>query len=291
MGDTGKIHVTLDADTAIFEELGQFAMDFAGRGRELYVVGGMAVTIWGLYLNCPRVGMTGDIDSVLTSAVLRADVEAFARDLNEVLSTREYQRPEDWKDSRTGRFSYTGRDGVKFELLCGTPGIGKKSGTPPAHRLWIDPDTGEAVYAARTPWLDFVDVWTDVAADCGPQTFHVKVPTLAGLTALKIGAVRDKQVRLVKVLASPKSDAQVQYERSRLALHAADVVLIREMIERAGVLPDLVALCNQHTRVRDAGTEAADWFDDHPEERERVAAEQRNLPTGSNDAVQNALRI
>jgi len=125
---------------------------------------------------------------------------------------------------------------------------------------------------------------------CRERHFQVQIPPLAGLAVLKIGAIRDKQDRLDKIGGRPRRAGQLPHETARLALHAADLVLVRSMLDATRTLPALTDLRRRHPEVRQAALDASAWSDEHDDYRASVSRLQPVL-AGSPDPLAAALWI
>lgn len=291
MASTTSITVDLDDRFPLFKALAAFASGFQGEEETLHVIGGMAITLWGIETGIRRQGITEDIDTVITATVMDGNMAQYTRKIEKVTRKLGYARPDDWKQSRVARFQYKKKDGGKLELLCGTPTVGRPSKRLPAHCLFEDKEKDIRLYAAKTDWIDCVSDWVEVIGACGETSFSLRIPNLPALFALKIGAIRGKQERIDELgEKSPSKPRVVEYELKRLAVHIGDAVLLRNIIDARGLIPALTELCKSYAPTRPAAIRAQDWFDDHPSELVAIREGNPNL-TGSPDPVRYTLNI
>ena len=262
------MEVTLDPRVPLFAHLARLAESVERRGRDLRLVGGAAMLLWGRHLSRAR-DMTEDLDVALLSHEFPDDAAAkrVARDVLEDLRELGFSRAADWQASRKGRFSYLHRaDPVAVDLLCGTVPVGRRSRREPAWRLAAVSSGPPNFYAARVPWLDLVADWVLVRVRCGPSTFHARTPDLAGLALLKIRAVADKMARV----SEEQGRAGLEYERLRLQRHARDCICLFGWIDERGEFDRLARLSRQHADVCEVARAAAGWTLDHREIREEL---------------------
>lgn len=251
------MEVDLDAEVPLFLHLAELCVRVEERDRHLRLVGGAAMLLWGRYLSQPR-DMTEDIDC----ALLRADLpnsktaEKLAREVVDDLRDLGFTRPEDWRASRKARFSYPhSTDEVAVEFLCGDISVGEASRREPAWKIASVPDGPPHFYAAKVPWLDFVDDWIPVHTTCGEHAFTLRVPDLSGLAILKLRAIVDKIQRL-----GEEEDPEVtELEKLRLKRHARDCILLFDWIDERGEFDRLVQLAAKYGIIRSAAREGARW--------------------------------
>lgn len=147
MAGTTPITVDVNDRVPLFRALAAFANAFQEENETLHIIGGMAITLWGINTKIRRPGMTEDIDSVITATVMDDDIAEYTRKIERVTKKLGYARPANWKEGRTARFQYIKKDAGKLELLCGTPTIGRKSKRLPAYCLFENKLVGQSLYA------------------------------------------------------------------------------------------------------------------------------------------------
>ena len=255
------MEIGLDANVPLFRHLTRLCMRVGERGRIVRLAGGAAMLVWGRHLSRPR-DMTRDLDCVLLGEDLpdRAAAEQLAREVLDDLRELGFSRVDEWKPSRTARFSYShSTDHVAVELLCGTIAVGKASGRDPAWKIASMPDGPPDFYAAKVLWLDFVEEWIPVHATCGEHTFRLRVPDLSSLAVLKLRAVVDKTQRM----GEEEDPEAFEFEKLRLKRHAMDCMLLFDWIDERGEFDHLVLLAGRHGAVRSAAREGASWVLTH----------------------------
>ena len=224
--------------------------------------------LWGRHLLHPR-DMTEDLDCALLAPDIPDAVaaEELARDVAQDLRDLGFSRGDDWRESRKGRFSYSHAvDEVAVEFLCGDVSFGRSSGREPAWQLATMPDGPPHFYAARVPWLDLVAEWVPVRAHCDPDTFHPRIPDLAGLVVLKIRAVADKSRRVEE----ERDPERLELEKLRLRRHATDCSLLFDWIDGRGEFDRLARLSREHGEIRSTARTAARWIFGRPELAEEL---------------------
>jgi hypothetical protein len=237
------VEVELNAGVPLFERLVELCAREEREGRVVRVIGGAAMLIWGRWLD-ERPSATRDIDCVIAGEdVPDPDAAlALARGLVEGLAEMGFGRPEDWKSSRTGRFSFASEsEKVAIEFLCGALPVGEGSRREPAWKVAPLPGDGPDFYAARNDWIELVAEWVEATLVCGDSRAPVRVPSLSGLALLKIKAVGDK---LERIDEEERVD-QVEHEERRLQKHAGDLVLLMGWIDRRGEFAGLVEASRQ----------------------------------------------
>ncbi len=234
------MEVTVDDSIELFDQLLRVAALAEKEGLPLRLIGGAAMQLWGHALNETRT-MTSDLDWALTPAEL-PDTETARTRLQALVSAlRElgFERPADWRPSRSGRFQFQHADGkIDVEFLCGEVSFGRRSRRDPAYELagLGDAEDPPAFYAARTPWIDKIDRWLRVRVVGAERTAEVWIPNLTSLALLKLKAVRDKLQR-VDEERDPK---QLEYERGRLQRHGDDLLTLMRWLEERGEFVDLL---------------------------------------------------
>lgn len=277
--------VELDAKVPLFSCLAEFCARVEGRGRHLRLIGGAAMLLWGRTLAQPR-DMTEDLDCALLKEDLpdAMAAEQLARETTLDLRDLGFTRPDDWRASRKGRFSYShSTHQVAVEFLCGDLAVGEASRREPAWRIAPVPGGPPDFYAARVPWLEFVTDWIPVRTRCGTRVFHPWVPDLSGLAVLKLRAVADKTRRLDE---EPEQKA-LEFEKLRLRRHAQDCSMLFEWIDRQGEFDRLARLHAEHEEIRSTVLEVARWMLGHDHEVEQLGLRtlgrslERLVPTGA----------
>jgi len=201
--------------------------------------------------------MTLDIDCALDAADFSDDAaaERSAREIVADLARLGFNRIDD-RASRKARFSYSHSTAkVDVELLCGNVPVGRSSRRAPAWKIAATAGEPPGFYAAKVPWLDFVEDWVSVRATCGAEVFTPQVPDLSGLTLLKVCAVVDK-IRRVDQESRVES---VEHEMLRLRRHGRDCLLLFEWIDERGEFDRLNQLASKHQEVRSVASEGARW--------------------------------
>jgi hypothetical protein len=242
-------------------DLAELCVRMEERGRPVRLVGGAAMLLWGRHLSRPR-DMTEDIDCVLLAEDL-PDVETaekVARDVVHDLRALGFIRPGVWRASRTARFSYPHSiDRVAVDFLCGSLPIGGASRREPAWRIAFAPDASPDFYAAKVPWLDFVEEWITVRARCGRHAFAPRIPELGGLAILKLRAVADKIHRI-----EDEGDPEVlEREKLRLWRHGRDCMSLFDWIDERGEFDRLARLAAERDTVRSTARDCARWILTH----------------------------
>ena len=252
------MQVTLDGQVPLFSHLAELCARVEGRGRRVRLVGGAAMLLWGRHLGRPR-DMTQDLDCALLAEDFpdTDSADRLARELLEDLRDIGFERPEGWRSSRKGRFSYPhGDDEVTVEFLCGTSSVGRPSRRRPAWRISTAPGR---FYAAKVPWLDHVSEWLAVDARCGRRAFQPRVPDLASLTVLKVRAVADKTRRVDQ----ERIPANLDHEKLRLRRHGLDCLQLLDWIHEHGELDRLVRSSNAHDEIRTTARDVTRWLLGH----------------------------
>jgi len=135
--------------------------------------------------------MTSDLDWALTPAEFPDTETARARLEPLVPALRElgFERPSEWRSSRSGRFQFQHAGGrIDVEFLCGDLPFGRRSRRDPAYELATlgDAEDPPAFYAAKTPWIDKTDRWLRVRVVGTERTAEVWIPNLTSLALLKL---------------------------------------------------------------------------------------------------------
>ncbi|WP_145205799.1 hypothetical protein [Planctomycetes bacterium Poly30] len=115
------MEVTVDDSVELFEEMLMMAELASNEQVRMRLIGGAAMQLWGGALHESRT-MTSDLDWALTKEEL-PDEAAAGVTLNllvRALRRLGFERPKNWKPSRSGRFKFQ-RPGsqIDVELLCG----------------------------------------------------------------------------------------------------------------------------------------------------------------------------
>ena len=227
------IQVELPADVPIFEDLIVYADNLARRGESVRIIGGVAMTLWGLALARPRGVATNDIDAVVPSGAAADSDSArtFARNVHAATAAAGYALPADPKPAerfafiRDSDYGEAGRR--KIEMIVGRTTIGRTSKRPPPVRHLVEDDHGLRLSAAVNPWLELVpEPWTTVEIRHVDGRCRLEIPGCIGLYILKLRAVRDKQQRV----AEEKDPTRKKFEITRLSRHLDDLALTRSWI-------------------------------------------------------------
>lgn len=224
--------------------------------------------LWGRTLAQPR-DMTEDLDCTLLEEDLpdATTAEQLARETALDLRDLGFTRPDDWRASRKGRFSYShSTHPVTIEFLCGDLVVGEASRRKPAWRIATVPGGPPDFYAARVPWLRFVADWIPVRTRCGTRIFHPRIPDLSGLAVLKLRAVADK----IRRLAEESEPEALEFEKLRLRRHSQDCSLLFDWIDRQGEFHRLARLSAEHEEIRFAARNVASWMLRHDQEVQRL---------------------
>jgi hypothetical protein len=248
-----SLNVTLPGDLTLARCLVDLGRQIEGEGLPLRIVGGTAMMVWKLAADLGAFDVTRDLDL----AVLGGDVpnEAKARGvgngLHSALGRIGARRPEVWRESRVARFKYAfdGPQATEVDVLCGDLPVGSASRRAPAWRIarldGVKPGEATHFYAARVPWLDFVEQWVPVIAGVAGDEVRFKVPSASSMAILKLGAVNDKMKRVLEPVQGQRFD----FERLRLERHAAHLVEAIEMTRQLGQLDRLQAIKRAHPEV------------------------------------------
>lgn len=290
MAEPPRIAVTLPGDAPILVDLVRLASELDGRGETLRVVGGVAMTVWGIALNRPRGVTTDDIDAAVPAEAARSEgrLKAFAAALHAAARALAYapapkNRPADRFAFLTASDATVGRR--KLEVLVEETPLGRLSKRPPPMRHLVEGEPEVALTAAVNPWLSLMpEPWTVVSAVCDTRRGTFEVPGCPGLFALKLRAVRDKQNRIEE----ERDTARRAHEIGRLARHLDDLALTRIWIDLSGERDALRSLAEAHPVVRAEARDAERWFlaADPSVVRETL---ERGLRVRSLDGVRGAL--
>ncbi len=262
MADEHALQVTLPADAAIFGDLVSFAGELAKRGEIARVIGGVAVTAWGIALQEPRGVATNDIDAVVPPRATadEASLRTYARHLHAATAGAGYFPPKNPQPAERFAFLRAAADGGeprKIELTSAESTLGRLSKRPPPVRHLLEDEDGLKLTVAVNPWLDLApEPWTLVVSTHREAKANFEIPSCPALYLLKVKAVRDKQVRV----AAEKNEKRRDHEIARLARHLDDLRLIKDWIESRGELPDLRRIAGDDPRVRQATNDAELWF-------------------------------
>jgi hypothetical protein len=261
VADDDPIEVALPADAPLFGDLVDFATALAEGGETLRVIGGVAVTVWGIALRQPRGAATNDIDAVVPNAALTdaGSARTYARRLAAAAAAAGYARPSHPKPAE--RFAFLRpNDGAaeprKIEVMTPDTDLGRLSRRPPPMRHLVD-DDGLQLTAAVNPWLGLVpEPWTGVAATRQARRARFEIPSCPGLYLLKVRAIRDKQIRV----AEEANAARRAHEIGRLARHLDDLVLIKGWIAGRDEFAALRRIADAAPHFRRETRDAEAWF-------------------------------
>lgn len=234
------MEVSVEDRIELFGQLLRVAALAEEQGLPLRLIGGVAMQIWGHARNEAR-AMTSDLDWALTTADFpdRETASACLESLVPALRDLGFERPAEWRSSRSGRFQFQHTSGrIDVEFLCGDFPFGRDSRRPPAYELatLAEAEDPRAFYAAKTPWIDKVDRWLPVRVLGTGRTADVWIPDLTSLALLKLKAVRDKLERV----EAERDPEQLDYERGRLQRHGDDLLTLVRWLEERGEFVDLL---------------------------------------------------
>ncbi len=235
------MEVEVEDEIELFDQILTVAALAKSEGLPLRLIGGAAMQLWGNSLSEART-MTKDLDWALMAKDLSDEATAKQRleRLVPKLRALGFERPRDWKPSRSGRFQFQRLEGnVDVEFLCGDLPFGRPSRRGPAYELF-QLDEGEdppAFYAAKTPWIDKVDPWLPVQVRGTARVSEVWIPSIPSLALLKLKAVRDKLERV----GDEQEEVRVKFECGRLQRHGNDFLTLLRWAEARGEFVDVTA--------------------------------------------------
>ncbi|QDU65301.1 hypothetical protein [Engelhardtia mirabilis] len=265
------MEIELKGDVPLFVHLAEVASAAQERDLTLHLVGGAAMILWAGSLGTRR-EMTKDLDWALVSDGLgneRRTIE-LAQELLGLMAVLGFERPEGWRQSRSGRFQFVHADDpIAVEFLCGSPSVGRQSRRPPAWELAKLDGGPPHFYAARTPWIEFIGEWVEVRVLVGSRDALVSIPDLPSLALLKLKAVRDKQGRI----DAERDSGRLEYEENRLRRHGHDLADLVSWCRRDGSFALLARRVGELDEIGRTALEADKWFGRRSEIVERLELE------------------